>query len=320
MTDCNLFLLLLRSALWGSRPCLDRVPSSQEWQAVYDLARRHTVQGMLYDVVKELPSGCGISRQLAAEWMLETYGIERDYARNSRMTEILREFWRNNGVTACLMKGTSVAEMYRVPEHRVSGDIDWSMPGEANWRKALDLVRGKGYEIVRDSDGDCYYVVDGIVIEHHRGGYVEDGVVGVLLMLNEHILHHAIVTGVGMRHLCDMAMAYKFYAGKYDAAGYVAALRKYRLYKWTALLNATLADVLDTPADIMPDAGLFASVPARDVRRLTRLVLRDGNFGFGKRWRFYGALRRLVLFGRYAPYLLLKRWSGLASGRVLRQG
>lgn len=314
MTTNELFFIMLRAAVWNSPPQLPRVPEPEEWRILLGMSKAHSLQGVMFDAVMELPAAAGVPRQLAAEWMIEADCVEKDYAAKKAMTAAQMEFWKSNGIDAVLLKGVSVAAFYPVPEHRVVGDIDWWMPGRDNWRKALELVRAEGYSVSRDSDGDCSYVSGGIVVEHHRKGMREKGAVGMLVMLNEHILHHVMVGGIGMRHLCDMALAYRHFSGSYDAGEYLCCLKKYGLAKWNELLNAALKRTLAVPDDILPGASI--GVTSADAGRLVDMIMEDGDFGFGRRRRFSGFSSRFSLFMRYAPWLFVKRWAGLVIGRI----
>ncbi len=315
----NLLLSLLRAALWNTQVDIgDTAPAPEEWAEVYRLARFHTVQGVLFDVVRDLPAGAGVPRSLAAQWLVEVDGIENSFRKHKALVEAQDRFWKKNGIDAVLIKGLSVAAMYRVPEHRVLGDIDWCMPGRDNWRRSCELVRDKGYRTTLDSDGDCNYVVDGIVVEHHRKGLPEQGVIGELLMLCEHILHHAMVTGIGLRHICDMAVAYSHYCGRYSMDEYVLALRRHGLYRWTALLNEVLKNMAGIPAEVLPVIPDSSLVRSGDVELFNELVLSDGNFGLDKERRFSGFCRRARLFMRYAPGKFACRWAGLLAGRASR--
>ncbi len=315
----SLFLSLLRAALWNTPIDIDgTAPAPEEWIEVYRLARFHTVQGLLFDVVRELPAQAGVPRSLSAQWLVEVSGLEGNYEKHKALVEAQDEFWKSNGVDAVLIKGLSVAAMYRVPEHRVLGDIDWCMPGRDNWRRSCELVRAKGYQIALDSDGDCNYVVDGIVVEHHRKGLPEQGVSGCLLMLSEHILHHAMVTGIGLRHICDMAVAYSHYCGRYNMDEYIKAIRRRGMYKWTVLLNEVLKSMIGTSAEVLPAIPESNLVRSGDVELFNELVLSDGNFGLDKERRFSGFCKRARLFLRYAPGKFVRRWIGLLAGRASR--
>lgn len=315
----ELFFRLVRSALWKAPVELEQPVSAETWQEVYAMAKRQTVEGVLFDVIRDLSSDSGMPLALAARWMLDADNIEKWYRRMSAELEVQTRFWQENGIDAVLMKGMSVAVMYPVPEHRVFGDIDWWMRGEHDWDRALELVRDKGFDISYDSDGDIHYVSNDIVVEHHRYGLPVEGPVGVLLMLNEHILHHAMVAGIGVRHMCDMAMAYRHYSGAYDAAEYVSKLREMRMLRWTALLHGVLKTALGTPSDLLPDVPVTLRVPQRDCDRLVRLVMEDGNFGLDKKNRYSGFRRRFMLLFRYVPGLFVRRWVGLLFGRMRRQ-
>lgn len=318
MTINELFFILLRSALWHNPPEWPRVPGPEEWRIMFDLSQTHAVQGLLFDAISGLPLEAGVPSQLAAEWMVEVGRIEKAYEEHCALVTAMHEFWQKNGVRAILMKGTVVAAMYTVPCHRVLGDIDWWIPGDDNWNKALELIANKGYEILPDSDGDCHYTVGGIVIEHHREGYVTEGPVGVLLMLNGHIFHHAAVSGIGMRHLCDMAVAYSYFNGKYDVNDYAGYLRECGLLDWTSLLNTVLVRYLGAPQKILPSSGIGQAVTDKDVERFIRLVMNDGNFGLEKKRRYSGFFDRARLLLKYAPGAYLARWFGLLKGRFNR--
>ena len=109
-----------------------------------------------------------------------------------------------------------------------------------------------------DSDGDVHYTLSGVVVEHHRrwndassarARRVIDALSpetpeAQLIMRNVHILKHAMVGGIGLRQLCDLAMAYRHYDGQYDPASLTGKLREAGLGKWNGLLNAFLVQVI----------------------------------------------------------------------------
>lgn len=312
----DLFFRLLKSALWNVPLQLDSYPKADEWYDIYGMARRQTVEGILYDVICDLPLEAGVPRDLAIRWMINARHISE---RNSRMVALVKQQkndWRENDVDAVLMKGLSVAAMYPVPEHRITGDIDWLIRGEGSWNRAMELLRKSGTEVDHDSDGDVYYVDKGIVVEYHHKGLLSNTPVGVLVMLNGHVLHHGMVTGIGVRHLCDMAMAYKYYKGSYDMQEYVSCLKDLGVFRWTCLLNKVLVETLGMPADLISEFPASRRISDGDCRRLMRLVMEDGNFGFNKKWRFAGFWFRFSLLFRYVPGNFIKRWFGLLSGRI----
>lgn len=307
--EVTAFLQLLRMALSGDGGC--RVPedfrlTEGQWRSVYDMAVRQSVQGMLFDVVKALPESAGVPAGLAVSWYLESRRIESGHELHRKLVEKQEEAWKRAGVDAVMVKGLAVAKYYPRPESRVLGDIDWWMRTGTDWDRALEVLGRNGIDYDTDSDGDISYELGGVVVEHHHRGYEIDGTVGELLLLSEHILHHAMVFGVGLRQVCDYYYASRALEGQYDAAEYRAALRERGLCRWAEVLD-DLVDVLARGAEGTADA-----------RKLLALVLADGDMGLDKHRRASGFGQRAALFLRIAPQHFLSRWTGLAFGRLKR--
>lgn len=110
-----------------------------------------------------------------------------------------------------------------------------------------------------DSDGDVCYEVDGVVVEHHRRGFVEDS----------------------------------------PEAG---------LRGWVRLLESALA--------VLREGGCPPDRLGGRARAFLKLVMDDGNFGRGRRFRYF--FRRLYAVGLSAPVRFAGRWAGLAVGRIKR--
>lgn len=300
------FFSLLASSLDGNVP--PSLPADAAgWWFVYETARRHAVHGVLFDVIEKLPAGSGIPEELAADWLMDVRKIEADNSCIEAVVGKQKEAWARHGIDAVLLKGLETAAYYPCPAHRAIGDIDWWMKSSNDWDKALDVVGNNGLKWRTDSDGDISYELGGVMVEHHRKGLEAEGPEGVLLMLNEHILHHAMVFGAGMRQLYDYAAALKYYEGRYDRAVYASLLEERHITRWTAVLHSALAE-----------AGLYGTdgIRCADCRRLLGLVMEDGNLGMDKSRRSSGLLRRATLLLRIAPARLLSRWAALARGRI----
>lgn len=312
----DIFFALLRSALWGTD--MDNQPhlAADEWRCLYDESRKHAVQGIMFDAVRRLPDGVGMPAVLAAEWLVESGRVEKVYGKIVAAVATTEGWWKENGIDAIQLKGTTVAALYPNPSHRVMGDVDWWFSEDNGWERAVNMLHGRGIALETDSDGDCHFVWDGVVVELHRKGMKIDGNEGMLLMLNEHILHHLMVSGMGMRHLCDMTMAYHACHGQMDTDKYRAILRKSGLIGWTALLESVLVDILGLPKECTCVLDSCRNVSRSDEERLVSMVLADGNFGFGRDRRFRGSVKRFFLFVRYVPCRFAMRWIGLAAGRL----
>ena len=282
------FLKLLRNALWN-RPIEGwKKLSPEQWKELVALAKTHTLAGTLSDALNSLPEDCDAPSEVLEPWLVEVQRTEEAYALHSKIVGMQRRAWEERGLKALLLKGLDSAAMYSVPEHRTCGDIDWYFSSAEDWKTANEIAAGNGCKLEMDSDGDVHYTLSGVVVEHHRrwndassarARRVIDALPpetpeAQLIMRNVHILKHAMVGGIGLRQLCDLAMAYRHYDGQYDPASLTGKLREAGLGKWNGLLNAFLAQVIGCEYIDKDD-----KVPAADLEWLVRAVLDDGNFG-----------------------------------------
>ena len=282
------FLKMLRNALWN-RPIEGwKKLSPEQWKELVALAKAHTLAGTLSDALNSLPEDCDAPSEVLEPWLVEVQRNEEAYALHSKIVGMLRRTWEERGLKALLLKGLDSAAMYSVPEHRTCGDIDWYFSSAEDWKTANEIAAGNGCKLEMDSDGDVHYTLSGVVVEHHRrwndassarARRVIDALPpetpeAQLIMRNVHILKHVMVGGIGLRQLCDLAMAYRHYEGQYDPASLTGILREAGLGKWNGLLNAFLVQVIGCEYIDKDD-----KVPAADLEWLVRAVLDDGNFG-----------------------------------------
>ncbi|MDD7136028.1 MAG: nucleotidyltransferase family protein [Bacteroidales bacterium] len=279
---------MLRNALWN-RPIEGwKKLSPEQWKELVALAKAHTLAGTLSDALNSLPEDCDAPSEVLEPWLVEVQRTEEAYALHSKIVGMQRRAWEERGLKALLLKGLDSAAMYSVPEHRTCGDIDWYFGSAEDWKTANEIAAGNGCKLEMDSDGDVHYTLSGVVVEHHRrwndassarARRVIDALPpetpeAQLIMRNVHILKHAMVGGIGLRQLCDLAMAYRHYDGQYDPASLTGKLREAGLGKWNGLLNAFLVQVIGCEYIDKDD-----KVTAADLEWLVRAVLDDGNFG-----------------------------------------
>lgn len=306
--DFTVLLFLLKAALWEKAP--SAVPpffplSDEEWLEVYRQARRQTVTALAYQGLCFLPERLLPPEGLLLRWVVETDSTERANHRTNRALVGLYRLFRENGLEPVLQKGQGVARFYGNPLLRECGDIDLCFPAGDAWRKALHVVERQGIRTAREADGSIRYLWQGISVEHHprlfdmaapaarrflrghacRPDHIRLGPdtgleVAVpsawqnLLLLNTHILKHAIGRGIGLRQLCDMARACCCLHGAVDAEWMRQACHRTGIAAWTRLLHAFLTGPLGMPAAYLPYGETAPSATP-----LTDIVARGGNFG-----------------------------------------
>lgn len=338
MNAYDYFFLLLRSGLNGadlSPAEADAVArlSPKQWDMLIHLAGRQTVTGLLYTAVERLPADAGLHPDIVLSLMSRAVSIEKESQRKAALTEQLVGRLKAEGLAPVVMKGIAVAAFYDHPLRRTSGDIDIYLP-PGQTEAAFSLLPGQHAA----PDGSQHAAIDGVDIDIHeryydlhvaqqrlpRPGTPE----ATLLMLSTHILKHAIGPGVGLRQLCDLAMAWRALASKIDPGILLKAQRRAGIRRWDRLVASFLARELGQPRmleALFPGAGPCSTEPLR------RIVLEGGNFGHfaasrtkalaqsekqRKRDTLARFLRRLPFSLHYAPREVLATMLGLMRGNL----
>jgi hypothetical protein len=339
---CQSFFALLRAGLWNRPPQCDCFPLSPDaWKQVYMLARKQTVEGIIYDGIAQLPNHHFPPRDLLLKWVVAIDAIEE---RNKRMNKVIGELYElftKNNITAFLMKGQGVAACYENPLHRICGDIDWSFPDKENFVRAYRLMEKKKANIERQAGFSACYVRRGFVVEHHRylpdisnpllsrylrriqkqennhSAYLDMDAGKVMLVspvlthlsVNTHILKHLLAFGISIRQLCDSARVCYTYHGQNESESLKKVYKKLGIYPWIQMLNNLLVNYLGMPEDYLP----FPLIPKQNADKMMKDILQGGSFGFyggtisketdePQVQRRHVWLHLLIRFSRYARY------------------
>lgn len=307
--DDEALFSLLRAGLWEQGlPEQGLFPLSEsDWESVFRKAGRQTVTGIVFRGILQLPDALMPPTLHLVRWVAATDAIER---RNRRMNRVLAELgtvFRRCRLHPVLQKGQGVAVYYEHPLLRECGDIDFYFPGMRACEEAVAEVQRMGCRVRRAADRSATYRWRGVDIEHHvrlvdlnspsvqgylRGLERDGGLRRVdllpgsgisftvpapalnLLLLNAHILKHALGWGIGLRQLCDMARACHCLHDEVDPETMRTVCRKAGIEKWSRLLHAFLTEHLGLPVGELP----YPEV-GRTSQPLLDIVLRGGNFG-----------------------------------------
>lgn len=188
-----------------------------------------------------------------------------------------------------------------------SSEVSSDCPFDRLRDRAVEIIESKGIKVSRMPDGSLNYSWKGIEIEHHPSvvdlnsprlknwvktldndpGFVPSSLADGLwepspelnaLLLNTHILKHAIGKGVGLRQMCDLAMAYHRMSeeGKSAERGerIFSLYRRAGILKWSRLLHSFLVGVIGLPKEELP-----YSEKDVDYAPLMTVVEEGGNFG-----------------------------------------
>ena len=226
----ELFLELLQISL-GTRDKLSRVPSEQEWKALYDEAERQAVVGVQLSGLERLPEEQLPPIDLKLQWIGEIQIMESEYRLHcERAIELTRRF-RAVGFRSCVLKGVGMAQLYPDPSLRQCGDIDLWVNGRRKdvmaWmRSQCDIIHVAWHHVNVAFFEDVVVEVhfhsswlynpfhyinlrrffekekDKQMEEKEKGfGYPTPAFNAVYALT--HILRHLLEEGVGFRHVID---------------------------------------------------------------------------------------------------------------------
>ena len=312
----TVFLELLKAGMWGRKP---HVPQGfAEWNKVVMSAKSQSVLGVVAqvmlsdeDVSSQLPQDMKARLKKFLMNNLLTHNLL-----NNTLIKVVSTL-REGGVESVLLKGQGLARNYPQPELRQCGDIDLYV-GLENGERVHDLlspiaekVDGKEYITV----GKHYHVTmpGGVEVEVHRytdnhltkkleetyqaasaKGTTEGLVVydfagtpvntpsdefNAFFVFN-HLFHHFLTSGIGLRQFCDWMMFLHARKGKLD----LEYLRKLlidmdMLMPWQAF-GCVLVDKLGMPEDEFP---FFDRAQDGKTDKILSRVLKEGNFGKERR-------------------------------------
>lgn len=277
----ELLLPLVRSALYGV-PLEDDVlqrlrhMGEDEWDSIIDLARKQTVTGLLYKALEQNSGALEISEDVAFRLVGSVSSI---LGRNSEMAEAEKavlSMFEAHGLHPAVMKGSTCAARYPSPELRESGDIDLFFAGD-EFSGAISVLDEAGMQHQSSPDSSVVFIHGNCVVELHDRYFdlhVPASVLppvpsaeAELLMLSAHILKHACSTGVGLRQICDFALAWDAYPGDRDAIP--GLFRRVGLLRWHRLLTSFIDDYLKvSPPRKSSGEG-----------KLLQIIAEGGNFG-----------------------------------------
>jgi hypothetical protein len=216
------------------------IPSSlkeADWKALYRIAQKQCLVGILFDGIKKLPAEyVGMKKELLLQWMAESQMLEKANVRLNDAAIQVSEWFRKKGFRTCILKGQGNALMYPNPYSRTPGDIDIWVEGED--KRVISFVRS-----ISPHEKACYHHIEfpsykGVEVEvHYRPSFLlcfwhnrklqkyyervkeeqfshrvmlgEQGEIAIptaefnLIFQLTHIYAHLMNEGIGLRQLVD---------------------------------------------------------------------------------------------------------------------
>ncbi|MFD2598309.1 nucleotidyltransferase family protein [Sphingobacterium corticis] len=310
MKSRQVFLSLLKSGLWNSAVSdLHNFPLTDvQWQDIYIKSLNHTVEGLIYLGVTNLPSEFMPPRAILLPWIARVSKIEQRHAwMNDRVSEQL-SFFRSHGLDPFLLKGQGVGRCYENPELRLAGDIDWCFPNKNDYDKAKKVLTESGLDVEATAGYSSQTIWSGAEVELHQRmidihNPFKDRFVKNLINAQEpikftadnqqidwklpspllthvsvsiHILKHLLSYGIGLRQWCDAVRICYTFSAEINGSKLREVYRKLGVLKFINVYHGVLVNYLGLPAEYLPfpyDRHAFTDTLIHDVWEA-------GNFGF----------------------------------------
>ncbi|WOO38830.1 nucleotidyltransferase family protein [Anaerocolumna sp. AGMB13020] len=311
---------LLSSAIYGKHP--DAVPEQTDWHALYEEAKAHQVHTLIYPLFEELPKEF---RPDAA--FLEAYKCEvlREAALQilhmAQMEKVFTAFMEA-GIPIIALKGLIIREYYPYPELRTMGDAD-VLVHTSDLQKAHKVLISLGYRKGKVSERHITYLhtVHPEVELHeiltineaseskkhfsdtvwNNAHYDYVGEVPVLVLSVEdqilhllfHTIQHVMISGIGIRQICDLTLFLNAHLNDFAWEDILAEMRDYGWEKFAITIFILCHQLfkLPVPAFILKerstDSLLYQQLFIEDI-------LRSGVYG--KRTKEREASRHILMY------------------------
>lgn len=323
------FLEILKAGMWGVRP---QVPEGfDEWVNVVRLAKSQSVLGVVGNVLlsdAELSQRVPEELKNKVKKFVMSSMLTHNLLNGTlvKVVSVLRE----NGVESVLLKGQGIARNYPQPELRQCGDIDLYVglgKGE-RVREILAPIAEKVDEAERVNVGKHYHVTmpGGVEVEVHRltdlivspkrnviyqaasdkgtsTGLVTYDFGGTAVntpaddfnafFIFNHLFHHFLTSGIGLRQFCDWMMFLHARKGRLDLEYLGKLLNDMDMMKPWKAFGCVLVKLLGIPEEEFP---FYDRSQEGKVGKIVRRVLDEGNFG----------KERSIIKNRGTNYLLNK--------------
>ena len=326
----KLFYELILVSL-GQKECLSKIPSDQEWNAIYDMAVKQAVPGIAFLSLDKL-SQVGQKPPLALlyEWIgLSEQTRNQNQIANRRCKDITRLF-ADAGFHSCILKGQGNAMMYPEPSARTSGDIDIWVYGKREevtqfvkerCSESFEQYHHIDFPIYNDVPVEVHYTPGRLLPPKYNKRFQEwcdnykrndnqqiDDSLGFNIPTVEfnvvyqmvHIMYHFFVEGIGLRHFIDYYYVLKELHRRGSTENYEKQFEYFGMLKFAQGVMWVEKEVLGLDEEL-----LIISPNERIGKVILKEMEEGGNFGHHDQ-RYTARSKGILVRGLVDSYRLLK--------------
>lgn len=305
------FFELLRAGLWGTP-----VSSEFDKTILGQVVRTSLAQAVLGIVADVIVSDEDLSALLGEaeikplrRFVMSNLSTSRTW--NITLQKIFHEL-REHGIEPVVLKGQGIAQYYPNPDLRQCGDIDLYV-GEKDFDKSCEVIAAMGTAEDHGADEeilkhfhthigkvpveihrytDVYYqkrlnrIYQEVSDEGFRAEPVKVDIAGFkittppvdfnVFYIFNHLWHHFIADGVGLRQICDWAILLHHCHNQINLKHLQQMLKKMGLMKQWKVFGYMAVDVLGLPEEEFP---FYDRRYVKLSKKVYDLIMLEGNFG-----------------------------------------
>ena len=163
---------LIRTSLNKDCTINDEVLKDVDWNEVINIASAHGISAIAFDGLEKAVK-CNpeykdkIPKPLLLQWCGQAVHQTSLFKKNWSAACSLALLLSEKGIDALVLKGYSIAQLYPIPEHRYSCDLDLYVAG-TDWERACEILEAKGINLEHEVYKEVEFIYDGVYVEMHR--------------------------------------------------------------------------------------------------------------------------------------------------------
>lgn len=325
----KLFFDLIKVAI-GTSSDISKSISSNEWQMLYDMAKKQAILGVCFYGVQDLRKKKSASVQflpysLFYEWLGLVVQIQQ---RNEELDNLSAKAWKrleDAGLNAAILKGQGLNLLYgELASLRQSGDIDiWVKGGFEKVNcfvqstcPTLDFAYHRfHYSIYKDVEVELHHRptlmrnlfdnrrlqawCDSIPFnnfEMTNKGFLTPSLHFNRIFILTHIYRHFLFEGIGMRQIMDYYFVLKAEGlSQQDKDDILILLKRFRLERFASAMMWIMQEMFGLNTDF-----LLCCPNKQEGMFLLHEIMQTANFGQGEmRYKGFSTIKRMSYHGMH---------------------
>lgn len=274
----NESLVILLQAALGNIP--KTKPKVMPLEAIYVLSQKQEVAAIALDGLQKLITAFPdilqsdvSTKAIKMQWIGCMMQEEKRYEANLFAVRALATLYDRNEMLTYVLKGLTISQLYPIPSHRFSCDLDCFLLSRCDLEIAYDLgnslVESRGCNVDADYYKHSVFSYKGLTVENHRyccsvkrskrtreletylkgllKGYSPQYIAGTklaippqlfqALFMIEHANGHFLYSKMNMKHVCDWAMMRKAFEETLDWQEFDKQCTRFGLKNFVVCMN-----------------------------------------------------------------------------------